>query len=179
MEEWKAIKDFDGYEVSNYGRVRTHNKITYSKLHGERHWQDRILKQKLGAQNEYRIALWRDGCEYYFLVHRLVACAFLGEPENEKMTVNHKDGNRQNNHIDNLEWLSLADNIRHAFNTGLMKNVLNPCLLISENGETINCASFSDASRKLGRNNGYVSNCLKGNKQIKSITGEKFIVRIL
>lgn len=172
MEEWRAIAGFNGYEVSNYGRVRTHNKVTYTKMHGERHWKDRILKQKIGAQNEYRIALWRDGCEYYFLVHRLVACAFLGEPKNKKMTVNHKDGNRQNNHIDNLEWLSLADNIRHAFNNGLMPT--KKCILTAQGGKKVHCLSLSDASRKIGRNEGYISNCLIKKRPIKGKDGQQY-----
>lgn len=77
MEKWREIKGFNGYEVSDCGRVRTRNKITYTDRHGARHWKDRVLKIKTCKQNECRVCLWKDGKDYYFLVHRLVAIAFL------------------------------------------------------------------------------------------------------
>ena len=170
MEQWKKIEGFDGYEVSNKGNVRTNNKITHTKRHGERHWKNRKLKQAVVKDRSHRVALWKDGKDYHFLVHRLVAYAFLGKPENEKMTVNHKDGNRENNNVENLEWVSLGDNIRHAFRNGLIKS--EKCILILPNGEEINCYSLSEASRQIGRSNGYISGCLKRNIPIKNTKKE-------
>lgn len=174
MEIWKKIEGYDGYEVSNYGRVRTNGKITHTDKHGYRHWKDRVLKQKITNTNCYRVDLWKDGKVKSFLVHRLVASAFLGMPENEKMTVNHKDGNRLNNHIDNLEWLSLADNIRHAFRNGLMAE--ENCMLIGENGSENHYYSLAEASRSIGRNSAYISNCKKFDRPIKDKDGKTYIL---
>lgn len=154
QEEWKDIKGFPGYQVSNYGRVRSHNKVTSSARYSHREWKNRILKQKVSTKDKcHRICLWDANGEHTFLVHRLEADAFLGEYPG--MTVNHKDGNRHNNRIDNLEWLTIGDNIRHAFQTGLASQI--PCTLIAESGERYNFRSMAEASRWLGRNTGYVS----------------------
>lgn len=127
MEEiWKDIKDYKGYQVSNKGRVRTKNKKSYTKKHGIRNWKDRVLKNKVSAKdNCSRVELWNDKGHKTILVHRLVAFTFLGEPISKNMTVNHKDGNRLNNCVNNLEWLSRADNIRHGFKNGLYKKTKN------------------------------------------------------
>lgn len=69
--------------------------------------------------------LCKDGIARFKRVHRLVAETFIPNPDN-KPQVNHIDGNKQNNNIQNLEWATNAENMRHAFATGLMKNVYKP-----------------------------------------------------
>lgn len=127
MEEiWKDIKGYSGYQVSNLGRVRTHNKITYTKIHGERHWKDRILKFKPPTTKNqrskqgmgYRVDLWKNGKPKSLLVARLVLSTFTETDINTKLTVNHKDGNRLNNNINNLEWLTRKDNILYGYQNG-------------------------------------------------------------
>ena len=174
MEIWKKIEGYDGYEVSNFGRVRTKGKITHTDRHGFRHWKDRVLKQKI-TTNYRRVDLWKDGNVRSFLVHRLVASAFLGNPENDKMTVNHKDGNGLNNHIDNLEWVSMSDNMKHAYCTGLRNDAIK-CSLISVDGEKKDFNSLSDASKSIGRNSAYISNCKNNNRPIKDKDGKTYIL---
>lgn len=61
-EIWRNVPDYEGYQVSNLGRVRTHNKTTYTKHHGIRHWKDRILKYKGKIyETGYRVSLWKNG----------------------------------------------------------------------------------------------------------------------
>lgn len=177
MEEiWKPIKGFSGYQVSNFGRVRTYDKVTYTAHHGARYWRSRILAQKLRKDNCLRVDLWRDGKPITHYVHKLVAEAFLGEASSD-MTVNHKDGNRQNNHVDNLEWLSRADNIRHGFDNDFYSTQKH-CELINVNGEKYCFQSLSQASKFLHRNTGYISNTLKKGGKITDVLGNKYTVII-
>jgi hypothetical protein len=75
----------------------------------------------------------------------------------EGETVNHIDGNRMNNHIKNLEWLSLADNIRHAFNTGLMPTQKPTYLIEKSTYKILAFRSEAEASRFLHHSQGYIS----------------------
>lgn len=177
MEEiWKPIKGFAGYQVSNLGRVRTYNKVTYTAHHGARHWRNRILAQKLRKDNCLQVNLWHNGKPITYYVHRLVAEAFLGEASSD-MTVNHKDGNRQNNHVDNLEWLSRADNIRHGFDNDFY-STQKCCELINMDGKIYYFQSLSQASKFLHRNTGYISNTLKKGGKITDVLGNEYTVII-
>ena len=165
MEEiWKDIEGYKGYQVSNFGRVRTFNKTTYTERHGIRHWKNRILKERLGrGNNELSVQLYKNGKGKSFTIHRLVGYAFLGKPEDEKMTINHKDGNRRNNNVDNLEWLSLKDNIRHGFINDLYHNQIKIEITNKATQKKTIFRSMAEASRKINKNNKYISCMLKRN----------------
>lgn len=166
MEEiWKDIPNYDGYQVSSLGRIRTHNKTTFTKKHGIRKWKDRILKYK-GKTYEtgYRVDLWKNGKPNTLLVARLVAFTFYNEDINNRLlTVNHIDGNRFNNNINNLELISLGDNIRHAFDNGLMpyKKVQ---ITNKTTGEKKIYRSMVMASMGIYQNKSYISHALQKNK---------------
>ena len=175
-EIWKDIPKYPGYQASTLGRIRTFNKITHTKKHGERHWKDRLLKFKPSQKNNhcskqgigYRVTLWKDGKSKDFLVARLIATTFLEDLIETKMTVNHKNGNRQDNRIDNLEWLSRSDNIKYGYENGQYKQ--NKTILYNDS-ERYEFRSQSIASQFLGRNNGYICQCLKHGRQATSTLG--------
>lgn len=174
QEEWRDIPKYEGiYQASSFGRIRSvDGKVTFSTRAGERHWQGKIIKPKGSlAKTGYRVTLWKDKSPKDWLVARLVCMSFYGE---SLLTVNHIDGNRFNNSIDNLEWLSLADNIRHAFNTGLMPTNKEIDLINVETNERTHYRSLSKASEAIGRNNGYISLCLLKNKEITSSCGNVY-----
>lgn len=112
-EIWKAIKDYEGkYEVSNLGRVKSLERTSRF---------NRKIKEKILAPREHtggylRVQLSRKD----FYIHRLVAETFIPNPEN-KSQVNHIDGNKRNNRVDNLEWNTPLENNLHAIRTGLNK----------------------------------------------------------
>jgi hypothetical protein len=125
MEQWKAIPGYEGlYEASTLGQIRTvEGKITSNARYPRRVWKQRILKlkyelRKSGQHKDARVCLWKDGKEKTFLVSRLVAMTWC-RGYAEGLTVNHKDGNPMNNYYENLEWITLADNIKHAMKNGL------------------------------------------------------------
>lgn len=114
-EVWKPVPETDGLiEVSNHGRARSYKK--QGRWGGVRDKPVNILTGK--PVNSYKLMNIEKGRVEY--LHRIVAKLFIPNPEGKKC-INHKDGDKLNNHIDNLEWCSKAENNRHAFNTGLIK----------------------------------------------------------
>lgn len=166
MEIWKDIKGYEGiYEVSDIGRVRSkEGKTTYTDKHGTRTWQQRIMKQKISKDKCHRIILWKDGKSKTWLVHILVAIAFLGDRSEEEMFINHKDGNRSNNIIENLEWCTRLENNNHAFDNDLMNTNTKVILEDKDTGEIIKFRSMTKASHFLGHKDAYISNLVKKNK---------------
>ena len=179
MEIWKDIPGYENiYEVSNYGRIRTNkNKTTYTEKHGIRKWKQRVLKFKGANKNTYktgyRVSLWKNGKSKDFLVARLVACTFLNKPLDTKLTVNHIDGNRFNNKIENLELITLSDNIKKAFENNQYKQI-NISIKNIETNEIKDFTSFSSCSRYLNRCRNYIKSKVEKNDFLVSKNGEKF-----
>lgn len=125
-EIWKDIKEYEGlYQVSNLGRVKRLEKeeIFYSNRHKnivKRICKEKILKCSASKNNYLCICLYDNGRNKYTSIHRLVAESFIPNIEN-KPQVNHKDGNKQNNKVDNLEWCTGKENMQHAQKEGLTK----------------------------------------------------------
>lgn len=99
------------------------------------------------------------------LVSRLVATAFIPNPEN-KEEVNHKNGNPLDNSAGNLEWVTRSENIRHAFKNGLLQTNKKVTLVSKTDGVTIKFDSLRAASVFLGRNKGYLSNIIKSGRTL-------------
>lgn len=170
MEEiWKDIPDYESiYQVSNLGRVRTcEGKTTFSKKYGVRHWRQKILKPKFCCSSsrkgriDGRLDLWKNGKHKTYLLARLVASAFYGKSD---LTVNHIDGNTMNNQITNLEYVSVADNIRKGFEMGLYSTQKKIKLTNKNSNQEFVCYSMSKASKLIGCNEGYISSQIKKNK---------------
>lgn len=179
MEVWKDIPGYEGiYQASNRGRIRTSpNKTTHTAYHGSRTWRSRVLKSR--GKRYYRVALWKDGKMKEMLVARLVAFTFYEKDINDHtLTVNHIDGDKFNNCLYNLELISLADNLRHAFRTGLMHNVCKRVVIRSPRGE-FEFRSLGQACKWLNRSESYITLCLKNGWQIKSKSGEVFSAELL
>lgn len=122
-EIWKDIKEFEGlYQVSNFGRIKRLSKKVYNSglVHNKKYFisKEIILKNATISKGYLGVTLTKDKKRYPKKVHRLVAQAFIDNPEN-KPQVNHKDCNKQNNCVDNLEWCTNSENQIHAFTNGL------------------------------------------------------------
>lgn len=104
-EIWKQVKGFNNYEVSNLGRVR--NKIS-----------NKLLMPYKNKKRQYKyMSLQQDGKRKNFSLHRLIASTFIENPLN-KAQVNHKSGDKMDNSVDNLEWMTPKENVQHAIQHG-------------------------------------------------------------
>lgn len=107
MEEiYKPIIGFDGYEVSNLGNVKS---IRFN---------NRILKQHKDPKGYVKVKLYKDKIGYTQKVHRLVASAFIPNNDNKEQ-VNHKNGVKTDNTLNNLEWCTQKENMQHSIKAGL------------------------------------------------------------
>ena len=110
---WKPIKNYESlYEVSNTGLVKS----CYRQINNEsykRSVPEKILKPSLNGRGYQQVVLYKDGIPKTFKVHTLVANTFLDKFSNN-LTVNHKDENKLNNHVSNLEWLTIQDNLAYS-----------------------------------------------------------------
>jgi len=117
-EIWKPIKGYEGiYDVSNKGRIRS-----YSLLGKASNTKNELLIRKVRSNvfGYYIVDLRKNGKRETFLVHRLVAREFIPNTENKKQ-INHKNGIKTDNSVENLEWSTSKENMQHAIKAGLLK----------------------------------------------------------
>lgn len=159
-EVWKNIPEYEDYQVSNYGRVKSSNRII--KQYGHKGFYERVMRGKIlkpRTQNGGYLIVWlsRNGKSIAKTVHRLVAITFIGYIKG--MDINHKDGNKQNNKLENLEWVTRSENIKHDYH--ILGHIHNSCKVrCIETGEVF--ASIKQASIKYNINYGSIINALSG-----------------
>ena len=140
MELWKDIQGYEGlYMVSNQGRVKS--------IRG-----NRVLKKRLTYDGYVKVTLTVDYKAVDKRVHRLVAEAFVPNP-NELETINHIDGNKENNDASNLEWCDRHEQMQHAYSLGLKKplaGVKNPIAKLTEDDIRYIRANYKRQSREFG-----------------------------
>lgn len=116
MEEWENIDGYNGnYEVSNKGRIRSWKNNKWGKSD-----KYKIMSAVISKNKYPQVVLCNNGSTKRHYIHRLVAKAFIPNPEN-KPNINHKDLDPTNNHIDNLEWCTQSENMKHAYDNGTHK----------------------------------------------------------
>lgn len=148
-EEWRAIEGYDAYEVSNFGRVRSKDRYVNIRSYGQRLIPGQILK---GESNQHRHGYWTVSLcskskHRNFQIHRLVAQAFIPNPEN-KPQVNHIDNNPSNNRVDNLEWVTAQENVDWMIKCGRQVSYKRPIKATNiETGEVLMFESSIDAAR--------------------------------
>jgi len=119
---WKEVPHTDGLlYASDKGQIWTDSYTLKRKTDGRiQNMKPRHRKLTLGLNGYYHFRFKKK----LYYVHRCVALAHLGVPEDDQITVNHVDGNKMNNNVENLEWATYSDNNKHAYKTGLKKPVV-------------------------------------------------------
>ena len=148
IEEWKPIKDFPDYEVSNLGNIRSKDRYRRYR-HGQRLVKGTLLKAHVNKQrdNHVQVSLSNKSKHRVFWVHRLVAEAFIANPDN-KPFVNHIDCNPLNNEVSNLEWVTAKENMGWMITCGRQK-INNEKPLIATNPATKEAIRFKSTKEAV------------------------------
>lgn len=153
MEEiWKSIKDYEDYEISNLGRIKSYKNN-----------KERLLKPRKDKDGYMKIDLCKDNKKKTHKLHRLVAQAFLANPEN-KPEVNHKDEDKTNNCASNLQWVTSRENANYGTRNERVANANSiPVVQLDLQGNYINVhQSATQVERELGFYNTHIIKCCKG-----------------
>lgn len=184
-EEWKDIPDFEGlYKISSFGRIKALDRTVYVRSGRVSAYykavSGAIKKATKDRQGYLSISLYKENIRYPKLVHRLVGVSFIENPNNLP-EVNHKKGNKTDNRVLELEWMTTSDNQKHSFRELKRKIVVPPCLkgvnnfrskkvLCKTNGKEY--GSIGEAARELGLFIPHVSAVCNG--KYKQIKGHEF-----
>lgn len=165
-EVWKNIFGYEGlYQVSNLGRVKS-----FVLYHGT---NERILKPYHNKDGYLEIGLTKDNKRTHFLIHRLVALHFIPNDDLFKTEINHKDENKENNNVNNLEWCNRTYNVNYGSRlekcSKAMINHPNKIKKINQfslDGTYIKTfQSIIQIERELGFNNSHICQCCKGKRK--------------
>lgn len=174
-EVWKDIEGYEGlYQVSNLGRVKSLKRFVNCK-NGKRTVNEKILIQHDNTHGYCAVILSKNCKTKNCTVHRLVAKAFIPNLEN-KEDINHINGVKTDNYVDNLEWVTRRENIIHSWNMGLSKyhdHTTGKTDRLCKNSKSVNqydmngnfiknWGSISQISRELGYCGTEISKCCRG-----------------
>ena len=164
-EFWLAIENYNGiYEISSFGRVRS---LPRYRSNGKAKYLQplKILKPQIDGCGYYQVFLYKNGKSKKYKIHQLVATHFIIN-KNNYTVINHIDGNKLNNKIDNLEWCIYSYNNKHAYK----KKLKVPCYKeIQQYDKNNNFIKLWNGSREIERNlkinNSNIIQCCKGKRK--------------
>lgn len=162
-EVWKDVKGYEGYyQVSNLGKVRSLDRVDTLGYHRK----GKVLTDNSDKDGYHQVGLFQGGKGKACKVHRLVAQAFLENPDNLPQ-VNHKDEDKTNNVVSNLEWCTAAYNMNYGTRNERARKAITrtqgkPVYVIPSSGHHYYFDSLAKAAVLLGLSEGAVSSCLNG-----------------
>lgn len=170
IEVWKDIPEFEGYyKVSNLGRVKRIARTTI-RSNGKSdsvvyNVEERIKKIQKQTKGYSHVVLYKNGKYKTRRLNRLVALAFIPNPEN-KPEVNHIDGNKENNRADNLEWVTSKENHKHAADHNLLKYYMRRVAKVDKNGNIVAYYnSIKDAAIENNISKGNICTACRGQRK--------------
>jgi len=151
QEEWRDVKGYEGlYAVSNHGRVVSLERLVNAK-YGKRTVPKKILRFGHNGHGYLAVSLSKECSFVSTPVHKIVAEAFIGMRPSKDHQINHIDGDKTNNHADNLEWVTGAENIRHSVRLRTFSKSKGVSVVDRNTNDLIkSCVSITEASEFTG-----------------------------
>lgn len=174
MEEiWKDIKGYEGvYQVSSFGNVRSYTRRVLYPSGRPHTYTGKLVKQEKTKDGYRRVQLSKDSVDKKFSVHRLVAETSIENPNNFPQ-VNHKDENRENNRLENLEWCSASYNINYGTRNAKISSRAKMVKQIDKNGHIVAVySSAMVASKSIGCDLSFLYKCCRG--EVKTCSGYRW-----
>lgn len=178
LEVWKEIKDYPNYEISNYGKVKSKERITNVGIKNQKQYlrKERILKLQKDRKGYMQVVLYNENGYKHFKVHKLVANAFIENKEN-KPTIDHIDRNKENNVVSNLRYADykeqvdnrnvdmelIKENMRKLGKKGYGNRKQKIKQYDKEGNFIKEWISSREASKSLNISETSISNCVNGN----------------
>lgn len=163
QEQWKDIKGYEElYQVSNLGKIKSLPRIKQNGT-GCYYTKEKILKPRKDKNGYHTVILWKDKKGKSFKIHRLVAMTFIENPNNYP-EVNHKDENKKNNSVSNLEWCDRLYNMRYGtWHEERIKKTKKPVLQFDKQNNAIKLwSSITEAAKTLNIHKSCISGCCRG-----------------
>jgi hypothetical protein len=176
--EWTTVKGFEDYEATECGRIRRKDKVITRDGHKPFLMRGKELEFTFDKDGYHKTALRKHGKRHYFRVHRIIADTFIPNPNNLPI-VNHKNGIKHDNQVDNLEWCTYSENVIHGFEVlgrvGYNGGQNVPVLMIDPiSGKVLNrFESMLEAGIHVGVTNITISACVKG--RLNTAGGYKWV----
>lgn len=175
-EIWKDIKNYEGiYQCPNYGNIKSLDRLIKNKNNIIRHKKGQLIKPKKNKNGYLQFALNKNGKREMAYVHIIIAQTFL-ENNNisiKHLTVNHKDGNKLNNKVTNLEFCSQSDNNKHSYKKLKRNNAIKGAkkkqviFIDTKNKKIIIFKSIAETSRTINLSHTQINKYIYGNKKWK------------
>ena len=177
-EVWKYIEEYEGYQVSNFGRVKSLERDVYNPRYGKKRIKEKILKTGKRSSGHLCVRISKNGVVKPYSVHRLVAEAFIPNPE-MKSDVHHIDHNPANNNVENLVWLTKKEHVAEhperyeASSKAARKALAKHINQFTRDGMFVKAwYSAREIERELGYANQHIIDCCKG--KLKTYKGFKW-----
>ena len=167
IEIWEDIPGYEGYyQISNLGNVKSLKRETNNN-----HGKEEYIKSQEIRNGYYSVSLWKEGKGKHYTIHRLLAELFIPNPD-DKPQVNHIDGNKLNNNLLNLEWVTQEENARHAYMNGLIQQKTTPVIQYDKDMNFIReWNSIKEIEEELKINHGNIVTVCKQNSNRKYAGG--------